>query len=262
MKYAIQLILFLLPMGIVCTILAASEPKEETGFVSLFDGVSLEHWVVGKGSEGHWRVVDGVIDYDGRSTASRNLDKQLWTRKWYTDFTFRCEWRFPGEVRVIESRDYLPVGGVATQPDGSPVRRAVSKAGDSGIFLRGWVKLQVNLGQLPVHNQSKLMGTGGIWGFFMDLSLPEETRVACRPAQNVDRPAGQWNEIEITLIGNRITVDSNGVTVIEQVELPRLPEAGPIGLQHHTLGPIVGAPLGETHEPVWIQFRNLRIKEY
>jgi hypothetical protein len=95
----------------------------------------------------------------------------------------------------------------------------------------------------------------------MDLTLPEATRVACRPSQNADKAPGEWNAMEITLLDNRVTVVSNGVTVIDGAQLPQLPYAGPIGLQHHALGPVVGAPPGKSSFPVRIQFRRLRIKE-
>ena len=60
--------------------------------------------------------------------------------------------------------------------------------------------------------------------------------------------------------GNSGVVPEDGFAV--NVKLPRLPYVGPIGLQHHGLGPVVGAAPGETRVPVQIQFRNLRIKEY
>jgi hypothetical protein len=46
--------------------------------------------------------------------------------------------------------------------------------------------------------------------------------------------------------GDRLTVDLNGVTVIENAQLPGVPARGPIALQHH------GDP---------IEFANIFIKE-
>ena len=34
------------------------------GYESLFNGKDLRGWKVPEGDNGHWRVVDGVIDYD------------------------------------------------------------------------------------------------------------------------------------------------------------------------------------------------------
>ena len=37
---------------------------DDDGFVSLFNGRDLSGWKVPAGDNGHWKVVDGVIDYD------------------------------------------------------------------------------------------------------------------------------------------------------------------------------------------------------
>ena len=40
------------------------------GFTPLFNGKDLAGWKVPEGDNGHWKVVDGVIDYDARSEAT------------------------------------------------------------------------------------------------------------------------------------------------------------------------------------------------
>ncbi|MCH7687765.1 MAG: DUF1080 domain-containing protein [Planctomycetes bacterium] len=71
--------------------LLASEPENADGFVSLFNGNDLTGWVVLAGDNGHWKVVDGVIDYDAQSEAKG--DKNLWTEKEYGDFILKIDWR-------------------------------------------------------------------------------------------------------------------------------------------------------------------------
>ena len=44
--------------------LASAQGEAEDGFTSLFNGSDLSGWVVPEGDGGHWKVVDGVIDYD------------------------------------------------------------------------------------------------------------------------------------------------------------------------------------------------------
>jgi hypothetical protein len=68
---------------------AAAEPP--AGFTALFNGRDLSGWEVPAGDNGHWKVVDGVIDYDAQSEATG--DKSLWTQKEYGDFVLRVEWR-------------------------------------------------------------------------------------------------------------------------------------------------------------------------
>ena len=69
----------------------AQAPAAEPGFVALFDGKTLEGWTVPEGDNGHWKVVDGVIDYDAKSEASG--DKSLWFEKEFGDFELRVDWR-------------------------------------------------------------------------------------------------------------------------------------------------------------------------
>jgi len=59
--------------------------------VSLFNGRDLSGWKVPPGDNGHWKVIDNVIDYDAESEAGG--DKHLWTERSYGDFVLRLEWR-------------------------------------------------------------------------------------------------------------------------------------------------------------------------
>ena len=62
-------------------------------------------------------------------------------------------------------------------------------------------------------------------------------RPRCAPASRRRRTptsdVGQWNAFEITMQGDRLTVVLNGVTVIENAQLPGRARTGPIALQHH-----------------------------
>ena len=61
------------------------------GFTSLFNGKDLTGWKVPEGDGGHWKVVDGVIDYDAQSEAEG--DKSLYSEKEYGDYVLRADWR-------------------------------------------------------------------------------------------------------------------------------------------------------------------------
>ena len=67
---------------------------EEMGYTSLFNGEDLSGWIVPNGDNGHWSVIDGVIDYDAQSEAKE--DKNLWSEKEYHNFVLHIEWRFKG----------------------------------------------------------------------------------------------------------------------------------------------------------------------
>src|SRR6516165_7885169 len=61
------------------------------GFVALFNGKDLSGWKVPEGDGGHWKVIDGVIDYDAQSEARR--DKSLWSEREFGDFELHVDWR-------------------------------------------------------------------------------------------------------------------------------------------------------------------------
>ena len=60
--------------------------------------------------------------------------------------------------------------------------------------------------------------------------MPAKVRAGVTPRTQADKPVGEWNEFEITLKGDRLTVVLNGTTVIEDAELPGIPDKGPIAL--------------------------------
>ncbi len=230
----------------VATQAAAAEPP--AGFVSLFNGRDLSGWEVPAGDNGHWKVVDGVIDYDAMSEATG--DKTLWTHKEYGDFVLRVEWRIKETPYVNPNVPIIRNDGSHKKgPDGKEIKLSVPDS-DSGLYLRGSSKSQVNIWCWPT-------GSGEVYGYRMDAKLPASVRAGVTPRANADKDVGEWNAFEITMKGDRLSVVLNGVSVLENAELPEVPARGPIGLQHH----------GAKKDGVWtsppslVQFRNLSIQE-
>ena len=217
------------------------------GFVELFNGKDLGGWKVPAGDNGHWKVVDGVIDYDARSEAPG--DKSLWTEKEYGDFVLEVDWRLKDAPGVYPMAEILPDGSTRRDTEGKEILTERPNA-DSGIFLRGSTKAQVNIWCWPV-------GSGEVWGYRTDLSMPPEVRAGAVPKVRADNPVGEWNHFEITLRGKHLSVKLNGQAVIDSVELPGVPGRGPIGLQHHG-GFANGQYEGASSV---IQFRNVSIQE-
>jgi hypothetical protein len=210
--------------------------QADEGFVSLYTGVDFRGWIYPEGHEGHWMAKDWIIDYDGRSEAD---DKHLWTEREYGDFVLMADWRWSGEPVKRMRPVILPSGETAVDADGQPEMTEVEDAGDSGIYLRGSEKAQVNIWSWPV-------GSGEVYGYRTDSSMPAEVRAAVTPRVNADEPIGRWNRFLITMKGDRLTVVLNGQTVIENAQLPGVSPRGRIALQHH------GDP---------IQFANIFIRE-
>jgi len=110
---------------------------------------------------------------------------------------------------------------------------------NSGFYLRGRHEIQI-LGDYK-SGKPAITGNGAIYNFKA-------------PDQFASKPGGQWQTVEATMIGDKITVTLNGVKIHDNVECRKatgsqidnnIDEPGPIFLQgdHGT-----------------VSFRNLRIK--
>lgn len=226
----------------------ADEAKPPEGFVSLFNGKDFTGWKVPEGDNGHWRIVDGVIDYDARSEAKGSKD--LWSEKQLTDFVLRIDWRIKETPYVNPNVPYiLPDGSHARDVSGKEMKMALPDS-DSGVILRGNVRNQINIWCWPI-------GSGEMYGWRMDRNQPAEVRAAVTPKTQADKPVGQWNTYEITVKGETVTVGLNGKTVIDNARLPGLDPRGAVGLQHHG-----GMRDGKWNSPpALVQFRNIYVKE-
>lgn len=196
---------------------------EAEPFVSLYTGIDLAGWKSEPGHAGHWQPKDWILSYDGKSEAE---DKNLWTQKEYRDFILICDWRWVASGKKILRPVISASGEESLDAQGKVEQREVIDAGDSGIYLRGSSKSQVNIWCWPA-------GSGEVYGYRTDKSLPASVRAGVTPSAKADNPIGQWNRFIITMKGDRLTVNLNGKDVISSAQLPGIPPSGPVGLQHH-----------------------------
>jgi hypothetical protein len=98
----------------------------------------------------------------------------------------------------------------------------VPPGGNSGIYLRGRHEVQVqdDHGKEP---HSRRMG--GIYGQVTPSSLPA-------------KPAGEWQSVDVTLLGRWVTVVLNGVTIIDRREIPGI-TGGALESQEGQPGPLM-----------------------
>jgi hypothetical protein len=225
-----------------------AENQPPPGFVTLFNGRDLSGWTVPEGDNGHWKALDGVIDYDAQSDAK--ADKSLWTEREFVDFVLQVDWRIKETPYVNPNVFYiLPDGTHARDIHGKEMKLALPDS-DSGILLRGSGKYQVNIWCWPI-------GSGEMYGIRTDAKMTPELRAAVTPRTQADKPVGEWNHFEITVRGNTVTVMLNGKAVIPGAQIPGLPARGRIALQHHG-----GKREGKWNSPPsLLQFRNIHIKE-
>src|SRR5437870_841716 len=223
--------------AVVVLIVLPPRGEGASDFVSLFNGRDLTGWKIPAGDNGHWRVVDGVIDYDAESEARG--DKSLWSERSFGDFILRVDWRIKSTPYVNPAVPIIRFDGTHKKDaTGREIRLSVPDS-DSGIYLRGSSKSQVNIWCWPI-------GSGEVYGYRTDKSMPAEVRAGVTPKMKADKPLGQWNRFFITMKGDRLSVILNGKSVIENAQLPGVAAKGPIALQHH------GDP---------IEFANLFIRE-
>lgn len=227
---------------------AAADNTAPAGFVSLFNGKDFTGWTVPAGDNGHWKIVNGVIDYDARSEASG--DKTLWSEREFVDFVVHLDWRIKETPYVNSNVPYiLPDGTHARDTQGKELKLALPDS-DSGVFIRGSGRHQVNIWCWPI-------GSGEMYGIRTDAKTPPELRAAVTPRTQADKPVGEWNHFEITVKGKTVTVLLNGKTVLPGATIPDLPERGRLAFQHHG-----GERDGKWNSPPsLLQFKNVFIKE-
>ena len=140
---------------------------------------------------GNWSVKDGCIWFNGSGD-------NLCSVKDYGDFEMIADWK-------------------------------ISKAGDSGIYLRGSPQVQIwDTSRVEVGAQ---VGSGGLYNNQKNIS---------KPLKVADNPVGDWNTFRIVMIGEKVSVWLNGGIVVDNVimenywdrKIPIFPK-GAIELQAH-----------------------------
>ncbi|MEN9674808.1 MAG: hypothetical protein RIS76_704 [Verrucomicrobiota bacterium] len=209
--------------------------RPDEGFHSLYNGIDLTGWQQTPDVLAHWKADDWILEHDG---GRGDTEPHLWSEEEFGDFILVADWKWVAKPKDTELPVVLADGSRPKNADGTPRTQRVPDAGDSGIYLRGNDRSQVNIWCWPV-------GSGEVYGYREDTTLDAAIRAALTPRLKADRPIGEWNRFIITLRGDRLTVVLNDQTVIDNARLPGIPPKGRIALQNH------GAP---------IQFANLFIK--
>lgn len=203
-------------LALLAVAATALSAAEDEGFKDLFDGKTLTGWAPVGGAADNWKAADGRIVTEGKGGGWLSTDRE------YTDFVLRLEYR-------------------------------TRAGGNSGVFIRAprsgdpaytGMEIQVLDDEDPRYRDIKpAQHCGSVYG--VEAAKPGHTK-----------PAGDWNTMEITAKGPKITVKLND-TVVTEADLDAhkdaakehpgiLRKGGYIGLQSHS-------------EP--LEFRNIRIKE-
>jgi len=183
---------------------------KQGGFVQLFNGQNLEGW-------------KGLVADPPRRARMSQAD--LSAAQAEADDRMRSHWKIENGALVFDGRGE----SLCTASDYADfeflVDWKIEKGGDSGIYLRGSPQVQI---WDPEANPE---GSGGLYN---------NQKGPSKPLARADRPAGEWNNFRIIMIGDLVTVYLNDKLVVDNVALENYWErekpiypAGQIELQAH-----------------------------
>lgn len=196
--------------------------QAEPGFVSLFDGKTLDGWtLVGKRGEGYG-VKDGVI------YCAAGGGGKLMTEKQYSNFVLRFEFKMP--------------------PEGS----------NNGLGIRAPLEGDAAYQGMELQILDEKAALAGKWGALKDAQYHGSLYLIGAAKKGAMKPAGEWNVQEVTADGSKVKVVLNGQTILDfdiaTVKDPEILKKHP-GLKNTT------GHIGFLGHNDYIEFRNIRIKE-
>ena len=180
----------------------------------------LGQWGDGRYHKGGWNHYGPgyfTLDHDTGVLATHGGMGLFWySAEQFGDFVLRLQ--FQTSVPESNSGIFIRVPEVPTS--------------DEYIYHSFEVQIHATAEQ-PIHR------TGGVYD-------------AVAPSEDLAHPPGQWNDMEISFVGDRITVAVNGTQVVDWIAEPAgkirdFAPRGYIGLQNH-----------DWETSVW--FRNIRVK--
>lgn len=203
----------------LASLLPAALATVEPGFVSLFDGKTLKGWTL-VGGRG-----PGYIVENGNLVCPADGGGNLLTEKEYANFVFRFEFKMePGANNGVGIRAPL-------QGDVAYSGMEIQILDDQHPTYKGWLKPEQHHGSI------------------YDV-IPARTGYL--------RPAGEWNEEEITANGRQITVKLNGVIIVDaNLDIVKEPEV----LKRHPGLLRTSGHIGFLGHKTRVEFRNIRVRE-
>lgn len=176
------------------------------GWKPLFNGKDLKGWQNARApkAENKWTVEDGLLT----NTATGHDGNDIATVDTFKDFELKIEYK-------------------------------TVKEGNSGVYLRGRVELQVfdSYGKDPATKTDD----GAIYDQFP-------------PKVNATKPAGEWNTLEVSYVGDQVTAKLNGQVIHDKQQVTHVTGSALRGKVNEP-GPLM---LQGNHGKVW--YRNILIK--
>ncbi len=208
-------------------------PVPETGFVQIFDGKILDGW---EGTD-RWKVEKGTIV--AQTTAENPLRQNtflIWRGGKPADFELKLEYRITGGNSGIQYRS-------AELENSDFAMSGYQSDIDANLRYTGMIYEERGRGFLAPRSQVNYRGPS-VSGTLASLGTSNELREVLK--------TNDWNEIHIIARGNTLIQIYNGrmMSMLIDDDIAGRAMEGLIGLQVHT------------GEPMKIEFRNIRLKQF
>jgi len=201
---------------------AAAQATSEAGFVPLFDGTTLDGWTLVDGhGDGYGVKADMIF-------CAKGGGGKLLTKREYSDFVLRFEFRMPKE------------------------------GSNNGIGIRAPLEGDAAYVGMEIQVLDEAAALSGKWGQLREAQYHGSIYDVVPAKRGAMKPAGEWNREEITARGRQITVKLNG-TVITDANLDDVKD--PAVLAKHPGLARTSGHIGFLGHNDYIEFRNIRIKE-
>ncbi len=209
-------------------------PVEDSGFVSIFDGKTLNGW---DGDSKFWRVEDGAI------VGQTLVDKQpkqntflIWRGGSPANFELKVKYKLTGFNSGIQYRS-------AELPDIKYAMKGYQADMDGQQQFTGQIYEERARGFLAMRGQFTYIGDGKKPGLVSSLGDPAELKALIK--------GDDWNDLHIIARGNTLVQMLNGrvMSMLIDDDTANRKMEGLIGIQVH-LGP-----------PMKIEVREIRLKK-
>ena len=252
--------------ALLCTSAAFGQEKE-TGFVPLFNGKDLTGWTSARSTgEGDWgpysvnEAEKAIHVYAGKEANSKQKTDCLNTTKEFSHFILKLEYKWE-EKRFEPRPDFDRDAGLLFHVHGN--------------VKRVWpFCLEMQIGESPgdkpdAKGKEGRFHTGDLFVLRKDLRTTtplgkdrkyaadgkKKTGRSIRTPLGVEKPKGQWNEIEIRVNGSeKATFILNGQVVLETFDFYFTDKSG-------NKVPLEKGRIGLQAEWAELMYRNIRIKD-
>lgn len=181
-----------------------ASPQENAG-TPLFNGKDFDGWRFhigheGAGNDGTFAIDDGMLICSGKPSG------YMYTAQSYSNYTLQCEFAFKRPAGLASNDKFR---------------------GNSGLLIHVGQKNALGLWPRSIEVQGAHRGMGLILPIPRDLEC--EHTLDAKTRDQVRRPVGEFNVIEVQVDGGDMVISLNG-TVVSTVSGCEL-TAGPIGIQ-------------------------------